>query len=174
MLHHLLKPKAQKVRMHKLRVKTMLTAFLDAKGNIHHEFIPEKQTVNGKFYKEKIKRLIAQVHRVRPEFQESGSWYLLHNNAPAHSSDVVYEFLVKRGIPFFHPSYSPDLSRADVFSFPKLKIAMKGTRFEAVSSIQHTVTRQLKAIRVQAFSWAFDTLYERCKRCVGAGGDHIK
>jgi hypothetical protein len=37
------------------------------------EFVPEKQTVNGKFYEEVIKRLIARVHRIRPEFQESGS-----------------------------------------------------------------------------------------------------
>jgi hypothetical protein len=49
-------------------VKTMLTAFVDAKGIIHHEFVPEKQTVNAKFHKELIKRLIVQVHCVRPEF----------------------------------------------------------------------------------------------------------
>jgi transposase len=75
----------------------------------------KKQTVNGKFYKEVIKRLIARVHRVRPVFQESGSWYLLHDNAPEHSSDVVSEFLAKRGIPVLsHPPYSPDLAPADL------------------------------------------------------------
>jgi hypothetical protein len=47
--------------------------------------MPEKQTVNGKFDKKVIKKLITQVHRVRPEFQESGSWYLLHDKALAHS-----------------------------------------------------------------------------------------
>jgi hypothetical protein len=41
---------------------------------------------------------------------------------------------------------------------------MKGARFEAVPSIQHTVTRELKAIREETFSRAFDSLYERCKR----------
>jgi hypothetical protein len=53
------KPKAQKVRMQKSRVKTMLTAFFGAEGIIHHKFVPEKQTVNSKFYKVVIKRLIA-------------------------------------------------------------------------------------------------------------------
>jgi hypothetical protein len=43
--------------MQKLRVKTVLTAFLDAKGIIHHEFLLEKQTVNGKFYKDLIKKI---------------------------------------------------------------------------------------------------------------------
>jgi hypothetical protein len=37
----------------------MLTAFFDSTGIIHHEFVPEKQTVSSKFYKEMIKRLIA-------------------------------------------------------------------------------------------------------------------
>jgi hypothetical protein len=37
---------------------------------------------------------------------------------------------------------------------------MKGTRFEAVSSIQQTVMRKLKAIQEEAFSQAFNSLYE--------------
>jgi histone-lysine N-methyltransferase SETMAR len=73
-----------------------------------------------------------------------------------------------------HPPYSPGLAPADFFLFLKLKIAMKGTRFEAASSIQQTVTRELKAIREGAFSRAFDSLYERCKRCAEAGGDYIE
>jgi hypothetical protein len=47
---------AQKVKMQKSRVKIMLTAFFHAKDIIHQEFVPEKQTVKGKFYKEGIKR----------------------------------------------------------------------------------------------------------------------
>jgi hypothetical protein len=41
---------------------------------------------------------------------------------------------------------------------------MKGTRLDAVSSIQHTVTRELKAIRKAASSRTFDFLHEGCKR----------
>jgi hypothetical protein len=72
------------------------------------------------------------------------------------------------------PPYSPDLARADLFVFLKLQIAMKGTRFEAVSSVQQTVTRELKAIREEAFSRALDSLYERCKLCAEAGGDYTE
>jgi hypothetical protein len=70
---------AQKVRMQKSPVKAMLTAFFYDKGIVHHEFVLENQAVNGKFYKEVIKSLIARVRRVKLEFQESGSWYLLHD-----------------------------------------------------------------------------------------------
>jgi hypothetical protein len=50
---------------------------------------------------------------------------------------------------------------------------MKGMKFEVVSSIQQTVTRELKAIREEAFSRAFVSLYERRKRCAEVGGDCI-
>jgi DNA-directed RNA polymerase subunit H (RpoH/RPB5) len=45
--------------MQKSRMKTMLTSFFYAKSIIHHEFVPEKQIINGKFHKEVIKSLIA-------------------------------------------------------------------------------------------------------------------
>jgi hypothetical protein len=73
-----------------------------------------------------------------------------------------------------YPPCSLDLAPANFFLFPKLKTAMKGTRFEAVSSVQGTVTRELKAIREGAFSRTFDSFYERCKPCAEAGGDYIK
>jgi hypothetical protein len=85
------------------------------------EFVPEKQTVNDTFYKQVIKRLIARVHRVRPEFQESGTWY-----APTHSLGVVSQFLVKEGIPLLsHPPYYPALALTD-FLFPRLKNNKRG------------------------------------------------
>jgi hypothetical protein len=64
----------------------------------------------------------------------------------------------------FHATYCHDLEPADLFLLPKLKLAMTGSRFEDVPSIQQTVTRELKAIREEEFSLAFDSLYERCKR----------
>jgi hypothetical protein len=39
------KLKTQKLRMQKSLVKTMLPAYFDAKGIIHHEFVPKKQIV---------------------------------------------------------------------------------------------------------------------------------
>jgi histone-lysine N-methyltransferase SETMAR len=94
----------------------MFTAYFDVKGIIHQEVMLDKQIVNGKLYKEVIKKSIARVHSVRPEFQESGSSYLLYDNASAHPSGVVSEFLAKRGIPVLsHPPYSPDLAPADFF-----------------------------------------------------------
>jgi hypothetical protein len=50
---------------------------------------------------------------------------------------------------------------------------MKSRGFDAISSIQQTVIRELKSIP-EAFSWAFDLLYERCEHCIKARGDFIE
>ncbi len=43
-------PPSKKFRFQKSRVKTMLILFFDNKGVIHHEYVPEGQTVNATFY----------------------------------------------------------------------------------------------------------------------------
>jgi hypothetical protein len=95
--------------------KSRMTAFVDAEGIIDQELVPDKQIVNGKVHTEVI------------EIQASGFWYLLHDNAPAHSSGDVHKFLAKRS----YRSCSLDLARAHFLLFPKLNNAMKETRFEA-------------------------------------------
>jgi hypothetical protein len=55
--------------------------------HIYHEFVPEKQIVNG------TRRLIARVHRFGSVFQEIQSRHLLLDNAPADSSGVVSQSL---------------------------------------------------------------------------------
>jgi hypothetical protein len=108
-----------------------------ANGIIHHEFVLEKLTLNGRFYNKVFMRLIAPVHCVWPKFQESGSWYLLHNNAPG----VFSVLLAKRGISVSsHPPYSHDFKLADIILFPKSETVMKGTRFEAITLIQIFLT----------------------------------
>ena len=51
--HH---QKAKKLifKSQKSKVKTMLVCFYDRKGIIHHEFVPEGQTVNGSLEKYKV------------------------------------------------------------------------------------------------------------------------
>lgn len=53
--------------------------------------------------------------------------------------------------------------------FPILKTAMKASGFEAVSSTQQSVEREVKP-----FSRAIDSLYVRRERCAEAGGAYIE
>ena len=43
-----------------------------------------------------------------------------------------------------HPPYSPDLAPCDFWLFPKVKITMKGKRFESIQDIEVATTAQRK------------------------------
>jgi hypothetical protein len=99
-------------------METMVTAFLDAKCIVRHSFVLKKQTVARKFYEEANKRLIHRVRSVRPEFQESVSRYILHDNASANSLGILFRILSSYFID------SPDLAGLSVF-YHKLEIPVK-------------------------------------------------
>ena len=66
--------------------------FYDSKGIIHKEFVRPGKTVNAVYYLGVMKRLLARIRRVRPEYRKSGSWRLLHDNASSHRSTLVTDF----------------------------------------------------------------------------------
>ena len=85
--------KRQNVRLQKSKVKKMLVCFYDSKGIIHHEFVPEGQTVTGSFYLSVLEGLWKRTRRVRPKHSAPGSRLLLHDNALVHRAVAVQEFL---------------------------------------------------------------------------------
>ena len=168
-------PKSRKFRFEKSKVKTMLITFFDAQGIIHKEFVPEGQTVNGEFYRHVMKRLLARIRRVRPHLAASGKWFLLHDNARPHTAICVRRFLAQQQVTeLLHPPYSPDLAPADFFLFPRLKLALKGNRFSSISDIQAAVTKELKTVSKGDFFKSFKDMYERCQKCIVAGGNYFE
>jgi len=57
--------------------------------------IPRSETVNKEFYLNVLKRLRAAVRRKRPEAWTNNTWMLHHDNALAHASLLIREFLTK-------------------------------------------------------------------------------
>jgi len=53
-----------------------------------------------------------------------------------------------------HPFYFPDLAPAKILLFPKLKITLKGRRFQTIHEIQENAIRELRAIAESAFQEA--------------------
>jgi len=56
--------------------------------------------------------------RNAPKKWNTISWFLLHDNAPAHQSVVVKNFLAKNNVATLEP---PPYSSADFYVFPRLK-----------------------------------------------------
>jgi hypothetical protein len=55
-----------------------------------------------------------------------------------------------------HPPYSLDLAPCDFSLFPKLKMTLKGRRFETVSDIQRESRAVLSSIKENDFHGAFE------------------
>ena len=136
-------------------MSTMLIAFFDTDGLVHHEYIPRGQTVNKEFYKIVLQRLSDAVRRHRPEKWRSGNWILHHDNAPAYRAVTTNEFLAKHIPSLPHPPYPPDLAPCDFFLFPQLKKTMKGCRFDYTEETEANATRQLRAITKSDYQRCF-------------------
>ena len=120
-------PRPKKASVSKLKIKVMLIVFFNQKGMVHHDFVPEGETVNHHFYQQVLIHLHNQVRHSRQELWSDKSWLLHHDNTPAHKAISVRQLLVKKQITALdHPPYSPDLAPCDFWLFPSLKAVMKG------------------------------------------------
>ena len=115
------------------------------------------------------------LRRKRPELWENHTWMLHHNKAPAHASLLIRSYLAKHQTPVVpHPPSSPDLAPADFFLVPKLKITLKGRRFQTIKEIQENATIELRAITSSAFQEAFQKWKKRWERCIASRGDYFE
>ena len=103
-------PRLKKARMQCSQVKVMLITFFDNQEMVHHEFVPQRQTVNQHFYKEVPQRqtvnqhfykevLTRLVNKIRQKQRASWAgktWILHHDNAHAHTALSVKQFLVSK------------------------------------------------------------------------------
>ena len=109
----------------------MLLAFFDVHGIVHAEFLPQGQTINQHVYKNILLRLMRSVREKRRELRETRSWLLYHDNAPAHNTVEIWEFLAKNSIAVLEqPPYSLDLALVTSFCFPNSRKPSKKLVFK--------------------------------------------
>jgi transposase len=92
--------------------------------------------VNSGFYWDVLRRLRENLQRRRPELWRERTWLLHHDNAPSHTSVLTQQFLAKQNMSVIpQPLYSPDFAACDFFLFPKMKLKLKGSRFDSTEEI---------------------------------------
>jgi hypothetical protein len=92
-----------------------------------------------------------------PEFWRNHDWLLHHDKAPTHMSLKTTEFVTNSNMAVVpHPPYLPDLASFDLDLFPKLKMKLKGRRFETMSDIQRKSQTVLDSIEQNHFHGAFE------------------
>ncbi|XP_023227412.1 uncharacterized protein LOC111627944 [Centruroides sculpturatus] len=159
-------PRPKKACRVRSNVKVMLTVYFDAKGDVHHEYLPQGYTVNQTYYIKVLKRLRNAIYCKNLEMWKSGDWFLHHDNAPAHSALRTCEFLAKHSITVLpHPSYTLDLANCDFFLFPKIKKPLKGRRFKTIPEIKANATKALKDITKETYQDCFNKWKHRWDKC---------
>jgi hypothetical protein len=98
-----LSPRPKKARQFQSNVKIMLIAFFDTEGLVHHEFLPQCQTMNQTVHITVLQRLRDAVRWKRPRKWSSSTWLLHHVTVPCHATLSVGEFLAKHSIPLVPP-----------------------------------------------------------------------
>jgi len=88
---------------------------------------------------------------------------LFHDNAPAHRSVLVKDFLAKNNVTTLeHPPYSPDSAAADFLRVPQLKSTKKERHFCDATEITKNATEELKRLSLNSFHLRFQRLHSVC------------
>ena len=159
----------------KSKLKTMLICFFDQEGIVHREFVPPGMTVNADFYCDVLRRLRENVRCKRPQKWQNQNLIIHHDNAPAHRSFKVSKFLAKNNMTVvLHPPYSLDLAPCDFFRFPKLKLRMKGRRFDTIEGFKRNRNGYLTQFQKRDFQGCFQARQKRWDRCIRAKGEYFE
>jgi len=150
-------------------------SFFDIQGIDHKEFVPLGQPVNDKFYCEVLKRPREGIRCKSPDKWKKNNWFLHHDNAPAHTSLVVRQFLTSKNITVIpHLPYSPDLAPCDFCLFPKMKLRLKGRRFDTTEEI-HTETQEvIDTLTFENSQGCMKSWETRWDRCIHAQRDYFE
>ena len=142
--------------------------FFDSKG-------PKGSSVTGNFYRESVPTQLVDLYQKRRWCNGVRGIKLLHDNAPAHKSATVQEFLKESGLNVLdHPPYSPDLFPCDFWLFPRLKEMLAGHHFESRCGIGSAVYQCLQHIPKEDNRVAFWKWVDQCKMCVEADGAYFE
>lgn len=152
------------------RIYAILTESLRLK-KVCSRWIPGS-TVTGCLYSQSI---LPQVQRAYREKHGSSTFRIHHDNAPAHRSAVVMEYLEENNVQIIpHPPYSPDLAPCDFWLFGRLKDHLRGNRYKSRSQLGSVIYQYMKAIPVDDYRSCFQQWKDRLRRCVEVQGDYFE
>jgi len=104
------------------------------------EFMPQKTTITGQTYANKITAL-REVIKEKRRGKLSAGTQLLHDNVPVHMSAKSQAAIQQcKFQQLNHPPYSPDLAPSDYFLFRVMKKFLRGKRFSSDEDVKKADT----------------------------------
>ncbi|PRD29680.1 UNVERIFIED_CONTAM: hypothetical protein NCL1_28628 [Trichonephila clavipes] len=96
--------------------------------------------------------------------------FCLRECLPSHSQHDQTVPGKKGAVQNEHPPFSPDLNPSEFFLFLRLKLALKGKRFDNISD-KHD---EAFALHLKKFLANFQDMYSRSQWCIVMGGDYFE
>ena len=169
-------PAASSARPDRFGKKTMLCVWWDQKRIIYYECLKPGETVNAHRYHQQLIKLNQAVHQCRPEyFERHERIILLHDNAPAHASIMVRNYLDALNWELLpHPPYSPDLAPSDYHLFASMGHALSEQHFANYEDVKNWLKEWFDS-KLEKFFWdGIHNLPERWAKCVASEGNYFE
>ena len=120
-------------------------------------------------------RPLKRIHRVRLAVFCPRDFFLLHDNAPAHTAASVSQFLTPETVTtLYHPRTLQIYLRQTIFCSPSWKWKVKRTPLGGCCWDPRNRNWWIKKVQKEEFSAAFQKLYDRAKACIHAIGACFK
>lgn len=111
----------------------------------------------------------------KPALWREKNWILHHDNALAHSALSIREFFAKfRIFVLLKSPYTRDLTPANFYLFPKLKILLKGKQFDLTEDIQANTNMVLNIFKKENFHEYFQKWEHHWSLCIQSEGDYFE
>jgi hypothetical protein len=121
-----------------------------------------------------LDRLISHIRQVRPALYRTCDFSSC-TTTPQHIQQQKFEFLTKKLVTTLnHTPYSPDFSLLNHFLFSKVKLQLKGARFDTIQEIQKAMTDRLNKIPAEDFCNAMKKLETRANMCITSNESYFE
>ena len=168
-------PRPTKVRIERSTRKAMLVVFFDCQGLVYREWVPNGHGISAQVYLQIVQRLRDAVCRRRPQVWRTRNWALLQDNAPAHNSNPVQNYLQQHQISLVpHPGYSPDISPPDYWLFNKIKSMTRGHRYHNLQDMMTAVDQAIGQIPQAEWADAMQHYPVRLRHLIQSNGEYFE
>ena len=115
------------------------------------------------------------MRRKRHDQWRNNTWLLHHDNAPAHAALLTRRFLTDNKMTVVPQSpYLHDLAPSDFFFFSKLKVKLKGQRFQTLEEILAELQAVLNTLREDDFQECLKNWQRHWDRFQSSEGDYFE
>ncbi|KAL0831014.1 hypothetical protein ABMA28_001900 [Loxostege sticticalis] len=167
-------PPIKKFRVAPTAGTIMASVFWDSDGILFIDYVPKGQTITGPYYASLIPKVREAIKKTRRGKLSSGVLFL-HDNAPAHRSEVALQAIHSAGFEMLdHPPYSSDLAPSDFHLFPKFKEHIRGTKFADDDAVMAAVNDFFESQEKDFFLDGKKNLEKRYSKCIKLEGDYVE